>query len=590
MIADGTIRRFRKTPLLFLALFLFEWAGAGETLPFGNRLGFDLEAVYAHAPGHRPWKISGPVADGADAELDAENLQGSRRMIVHVGGEEYSDDAVLQFFNNAYFGGVESLSLVMDGDIPVLLAVEEDRTARAIPGLPFSILMGRLEEGMERARYAELMLPLADVVGEEPSLFAVSMNGTSWQVLAPGAVFEPGGDGRETVAALRLGTDITRDMFSDFLSEFYGDFAEPLHLKIGSGAKLAFGGLAEGADDDATPVEGLDNAGPEERWYALARELAAAMERDITAADPNVRITAVSPRLRYELVVEFDRGTAELSILRRRPSRPGSADASGGGAGRAAPAFRVDAGRVGTVFLDGVLLPDGTWWREERLTEGDAILSMRSLYPETDGVAGVRGLILAEWPDARDLHVGLFPALAEKTGCPAFRADFRTGGGAAGLRHVGAVLYRDGGAFWFDAREPAGTRSGAGGPSGEGDGLEGLLLRLENAPDEIEFPGTVAKVYMSGDVSVPEAAGAVMTALIRIKREAAPVKDSSPGAVAAFRYDGRDDSNGEGGMHLFSYGGDSPVKFTAERHFGVDGRGSVYEMDIHSGGEYRRIP
>ncbi len=43
-------------------------------------------------------------------------------------------------------------------------------------------------------------------------------------------------------------------------------------------------------------------------------------------------------------------------------------------------------------------------------------------------------------------------------------------------------------------------------------------------------------------------------------------------------------------LSCFSFGADSPEKFTAERHFGVDKKGVVYKMDVPGGGEYKPIP
>ena len=118
--------------------------------------------------------------------------------------------------------------------------------------------------------------------------------------------------------------------------------------------------------------------------------------------------------------------------------------------------------------------------------------------------------------------------------------------------------------------------------------MEKLLLDAEFVdPADGDFlPSFGIPVYLAGADSPLRIS--VMDALIRIKKVVAPEDSPWNGdGRAAYRYDGPGTAAGKPAI-LFSFGADSREKFTAERHFAVDGAGRVYEMDILAGGEYRQ--
>ncbi|MDR1518800.1 MAG: hypothetical protein LBU23_01465, partial [Planctomycetota bacterium] len=221
----------------------------------------------------------------------------------------------------------------------------------------------------------------------------------------------------------------------------------------------------------------------------------------------------------------------------------------------------------------------------------------RRLHPIAPETPALEKLIQMEWPEARELKIADFAEISEKTSFPAFMAEFLTGQNEDTQKHLGAAVYCDAWTFWFDLRAAADSQFAETESAEEGadrlrEEMRKLLLTLDSAADGNGFdPGNGVSVLE--DLAGPEdgAENAVMSALIRIKREVNPEADSElPANRTAYRYDGFASISLHGlYVHRFSYGADSPEKFTAERHFGVDRQGTVYEMDIPAGGEYRVV-
>lgn len=242
--------------------------------------------------------------------------------------------------------------------------------------------------------------------------------------------------------------------------------------------------------------------------------------------------------------------------------------------------------------LDAAVLPNGEWWLYQGAPDRSLLIESRRLPPLEYAGETLHRLVHAEWPLARDIEVAPFPALTEKTSYPAFKAEFLIGENEDTRQFVAALVFADEWSFWFVLNASADTElspdDGADEAVFERGGrlkkdMEAALLGVK--PAECVFlPGFVPDFYLTGpDSTLPIS---VMDALIRIKKIVGPEKSQwlEPGWVA-YRYDGPGTVAGNPAL-CFSFGADTPEKFTAERHFAVDAEGSVFEMDIPGGGEY----
>lgn len=238
-------------------------------------------------------------------------------------------------------------------------------------------------------------------------------------------------------------------------------------------------------------------------------------------------------------------------------------------------------------LLDMAVLPNGEWWLWQGLPDRSVLIESRRLPAVTDGRAAVDHHIRHEWPLARDIAVEPFPELARATSYPALKASFMEGEGANARQFTAALVMADEWSFWFVLKANAEASSDGENARRRGE-MERRLLGIETVdPGQSDFPPAYdVPLYPSGDDS--GFCMSVMDGLVRIKKLAGP--ESSPwlgSGRVAYRYDGPGTVLGKTAM-LFSFGADTPEKFTAERHFAVGEDGAVYEMDILAGGEYWR--
>ncbi len=576
-------------------------AVTGETAPLTNRLGVGLRAVYAHSPGHEPWQIAGPLASGETATVDLKTLQGSRRLIVEAEGEVAGGGYILQFFNHSYLGTVDRMDLVLavtkqrTGEkIPALLTVEDGRRDTVVAGLPFDIFLSYLDldKDFDSARYADLIMPLgAD--GQNPGEYLLTSGNIAWRLAAPGPIFTETENGDKVLASLTLAAGMNRRDLLYFLNEFYGGQTAPTALALGDGTELAFGEEGLAVLPGARVVKDSRDADAGKRLEILTERLGGWLKQHVSPDRPTVRLFLASPRARYQLLVDFATGGAELHIRTAAAGfeADGEHDDSAGDAYPAGLNFRL-AGLAGaTEPLGGFALPDGRWWLRELVNERPVVLESRRLEAGDRDEKALRELILAERPGARDITVAPFTALAEKTSYPALRARFLTGEGPNTRLHLGALLSADDWSFWFVLDAPAdyGPYNDPAVGSDPENWLEKSLLTLESVPGDAAMPGRCLPVY-NADFFEPEAGlPDLVDALARIELLAAPSENPwLTGGDNAYRYDGIKPEGGDPRL-LFSFGGDSQEKFTAERHFAVDGRGRVYEMDVVAGPEYGEI-
>lgn len=244
--------------------------------------------------------------------------------------------------------------------------------------------------------------------------------------------------------------------------------------------------------------------------------------------------------------------------------------------------------------LDVAVLPNGEWWLWRGFPDRTLLIESRRMPALDYEKAAAERLVLTEWPLAREITVSPFPALGEKLTYPVFKAEFLTGENEDTRQFVAALIFADEWSFWFVLDAPADAQLGH--PDADADAaagnerlredMEKLLLDIE-AVDPVDgdfLPSFGIPVYLAGADSPSRIR--VMDALIRIKKVVVP--EDSPwlgdGRIA-YRYDGPGTVAGKPAL-LFSFGADSREKFTAERHFAVDVKGRVYEMDILAGGEY----
>ena len=245
--------------------------------------------------------------------------------------------------------------------------------------------------------------------------------------------------------------------------------------------------------------------------------------------------------------------------------------------------------------LDSCVLPNGEWWLWQGTRDRTLLIESRRLPVLDYGEESVRGLIRVGWPSAREIAVEPFAALAEKTTYSALKAEFLTGENEDTRLFVAALVFTDGWSFWFvlsAACDAEVSPEEVGLPSTLQLGadlkldMETLLLGVETADSlESRLMPDFESIAYTGGADSPLRIG-VMDALIRIKKIIGPEQSRwVPASGLAYRYDGAGTVRDTPAL-LFSFGTDSPEKFTAERHFAVDEAGSVYEMDAPAGGEY----
>lgn len=241
-------------------------------------------------------------------------------------------------------------------------------------------------------------------------------------------------------------------------------------------------------------------------------------------------------------------------------------------------------------FVQGAVLPDGQWWQERIDPRSGLVFSVRRMLPLPFEEKALHKLLLAEYPDARDLSIENHPALSAKTTYPSRRFEYLAGENEDTTYHQGAVVYCDDWTFQFTIAAHADSLHPESDPAISEADLEAMLLNLDflsfDAPPRLD----AAKVYADPE-RLEHEGNAVMNALLRIKQEANPEAglEAERGSLA-YRYDGVAMISAHGlAIHQFAFGTDLPEKFTAERHFGVARDGTVYEMDIPAGGLYEEI-
>ena len=326
--------------------------GTTAAIPLVNRLGNKIVAVYAHAPGHEPWPIAGPVEDGGTVMVDPATLRASRRLLVLDENAAEDHWPPMQFFAGTYLDDATYLELALrpdvpgeDGGRPWLLSVgktpEGETWADAAPaGLPFNILLSHLEseEGLDAARYAELMFPLA-ADGWDNYGYAMVSEGISWHLLSPGPHFGKVENGKRLLSILAFWAVLDTEALSKFLGEIDGHSIEPLWLKLGNGTVFAFDeeGFAEVEERYKAPgvyrdrlsawvatQYSKDNADLslalasilaqyESRAYFNGR-LVAWLATHSTNDPPDMLLALASPLAMYELGAYFNRETKTMEF------------------------------------------------------------------------------------------------------------------------------------------------------------------------------------------------------------------------------------------------------------------------------------
>ncbi len=299
--------------LLFLAVLLRPAPSrAAGGLPFGNGLGKTVEAAYLTSPGNPLEKVAGPLDSGKEVTPPVDAMRGNRLVVAMADGWEEDSRPVrgLQFFPVTFLSNVDGMDL---------LFAAPDRKTRAFPvlrlrtggqrydvaaGLPFHLLNGIMEKGMDGAKYAAWLNP-ANLPGLEPGRvlpFAVVLGERSWSI-------------RFEAAEATLRADLDGAALPLLLDDMKSVGAQPLFIRTpgsgaGGGAAEAFsaGGLrALGGVPGARRIKGLEEAGPDEVYAVLAKRAA--------------RAGAVSVRLEsdsLDYVLELDsHKAAELRITRR---------------------------------------------------------------------------------------------------------------------------------------------------------------------------------------------------------------------------------------------------------------------------------
>lgn len=572
---------------------------AGEKLPFANNSGARVLAVYAHAPGHESWKVAGPLDDGESARLETETLQGCRRLIVRfddVDGNSAAEGGnILQYFNQSYFGGVEEIALAPDGDgTPRLVVLDDEEQYVVMPGLPFDILASHIETGVDKETYAGLMNPLQGDGNIPSTTFAVTFGKYSFRIGEGGVQFADS-DGKEILSSLQLTVDLSGKAMARVMDALHRENAEPLLFYAG-GRKLAFrkGGLE--LVDGASLIPGIEEKDFEDRWEALLEN----MEETFSEAFPEngiMHFVFAGYSVRYEIRVDFIDAEIDLDISKQSVAAVPEVAAQADGDAT------VDGLNIlpmeffkGTTFENGVVFPDGTWWQQRLGEDKNLAIEARRLKPVDFGEKGMRRLIRSMWSGTKQIRVMACPPLADKTSYPALEAHFLTGGNEDTRIHVATAVFTDDWTFITDVSYHASMvdqRSNA--PDFTPDiiinEIEDFLFEAEAYSGPVPFGQTV-KVYETENLlAAIEDDATPMNALINIKRIANPeggLEDKLGRLV--YRYDGLEMLSLHGlALHTYSFCTDLPEKFTAEKHYGAGKDGTVYVMNIFSGGKYEPI-
>jgi hypothetical protein len=234
--------------------------------------------------------------------------------------------------------------------------------------------------------------------------------------------------------------------------------------------------------------------------------------------------------------------------------------------------------------LDACVLPNGEWWLWQGTPDRDILIESRRLHGLEYEADLVRDRILIDHPSAREITITPFTAQAEATSYPAMKAEFLEGENEDARQFVAALVFTDEWSFWFVLQASADAEIPPLPGTAAKQAMEEMLLGvMALEPSESDFlPGPIPAVYLAGADS-PLRLG-VMDALIRIKKTVGPENSRwvAPSGFA-YRYNGPG-LVGDTPALFFSFGDDSPEKFTAERHFAVGTTGAVYEMDAAAGG------
>jgi hypothetical protein len=243
-----------------------------------------------------------------------------------------------------------------------------------------------------------------------------------------------------------------------------------------------------------------------------------------------------------------------------------------------------------SMHVDGIALPDGTWWTKVNIPDPGFILEAKRDMPIPYNTKAVERHVEIMWSDAEGIAVTEFPELAKKLTYPVFKASFLTGRNEDTRRHVGAFVFTDNWTFWFDVSASA-DADFTDKEETDTDGgrlvrkMETLLMTVDFLPKgEQIVPDIGIPVIIMGKFIIPGMDLSVLDAVLRVAKMAYPEVNHDPGMLA-YRYDGEGEVNGVK-ARLFSFGSDSREKFTAERHFAVDNRGIVYEMKVIDGHDY----
>lgn len=242
---------------------------------------------------------------------------------------------------------------------------------------------------------------------------------------------------------------------------------------------------------------------------------------------------------------------------------------------------------------DAAVLPNGEWWIRYDLSDKVLHLESRRTLPKEFSNSSVKNQILREWPQARDIAIAPFEEMSAKLTYPTIKAEFMTGGNEDSRQYVAAMVFTDDCSYWCvletsaDAKPPTIAEDENLDASVQSQMLKkymtDILMEIDVTDTGIaKIPSSeIVPVYMPQNVALDDFG--VMDALVRIKKIVSP--DQSPwldGSPCAYRYDGIGTVAGAPAL-LFSFGGDSKEKFTAERHFAVNAKGMVYELDVPAG-------
>ena len=286
---------------------------------FHNALQAPVVEVYGAAPGHTPWVIAGPVADGQKAAVDDARLNACGRLIVKL-----NDTSALQFFTFSYLAGSEMLTLepyrVKGGtvnDFP-RLAVREQGQGFAVPaGLPFHLLHGDMEADMlTQPRWEEWMNPLG-LKNFRPERYAVSLGGVSWSIVPGTAEFAESAKGGQRLRAIRLSAPVKGQTVELVLDSLQSGGALPLLLEVKPTVAIAFNSEGLALETTASLLKDMEQANRNEQWEAFRQQLLALNKPEVLENASGLRMVLASGSLRCELLLAAGQSEAELRMERR---------------------------------------------------------------------------------------------------------------------------------------------------------------------------------------------------------------------------------------------------------------------------------